>query len=243
MRLTVSSILILLWRNEEANSFPTIATKAAFIPMQFLYKPAVRHYVPDRFSQLQSSTTTNDDTESSETELKAQVEVEVVESGPKKLTNEEKEKVGNLVADDEWSGLTMELTELVRTAIVEDIKSQARDFLGKDEYKIGDFSKQLDSRVKSEVAKLRGKDEYELGDLSLALDTISKDLTCELTGKDDYEFGDLSKEIDSRIKSSVAEFCGKDEYEAGDLTREIDKRAKDFVAEFTSKDEYEFGGK
>jgi hypothetical protein len=46
------------------------------------------------------------------------------------------EKLGNLVADDEWLGLTMELTELVRLAIVEDVKKQARDFIGKDNYKV-----------------------------------------------------------------------------------------------------------
>ena len=46
------------------------------------------------------------------------------------------EKLGNLVADDEWLGLTMELTELVRLAIVEDVKKQTRDFIGKDNYKV-----------------------------------------------------------------------------------------------------------
>lgn len=48
-------------------------------------------------------------------------------------------KIGNLVADDEWMGLTMELTELVRVAIIEDVKKNARDFTGKDEYKVGTF--------------------------------------------------------------------------------------------------------
>ena len=47
----------------------------------------------------------------------------------------EKEKVGNLLADDEWTGLGIELTELVRTAVIEDLKKKSRDFLGKDEYK------------------------------------------------------------------------------------------------------------
>ena len=125
-----------------------------------------------------------------------------------KYTPEEAEKIGNLVADDEWMGLTMEITELVRVAILEETKKNARDFLGKDDYKVGDISKELDARVKQEVAKLRGKDEYELGDLSVALDTISKEMVCEMTGKDKYEFGDLSTEIDSRVKTSVAKFCG-----------------------------------
>ena len=47
-----------------------------------------------------------------------------------------KEKqVGNLLADDEWEGLGMELTELVRTAEIEDLKRTSREFLGKEDYK------------------------------------------------------------------------------------------------------------
>ena len=72
---------------------------------------------------------------------------------------EKKQAVGNLVADDEWAGISMELAEVVRVAVVEDLKKNARDFLGKDEYKVGDIAKELDSRVKDEVAKMRGKDE------------------------------------------------------------------------------------
>ena len=158
------------------------------------------------------------------------------------ITKEEKEeKIGNLVADDEWNGLTMELSEIIRCAVVEDMKKNARDFLGKDDYKIGDVTKEIDSRVKNEVALLRGKEEYELGDLVLAMDEISKDVTCQLSGKDEYEFGDLSREIDQRVKSSVARFCDKDEYELGDLSKEIDRRVKERVTEFTGKDDYEFG--
>ena len=156
-------------------------------------------------------------------------------------TDAKEEQIGNLVADDEWMGLSMELTELVRVAVVEDIKKNTRDFLGKEEYKVGDLSKELDARVKDEVARFRDKDEYELGDLTMALDKMSKDLTCELTGKDEYEAGDLSTELDKRVKSAVADFCGKDEYQVGDLSREIDRRVKERVAEFTGKGEYEFG--
>lgn len=158
-----------------------------------------------------------------------------------KLSDEEIEKVGNLVTDDEWMGLGMELSELIRCAVLEEVKKNTADFIGKDDYKIGDISKEIDNRVKNEVAKIRGKEEYELGDLTLALDKIGKDMTCELTGKDDYEVGDLSKEIDSRVKSSVAKFCGKDEYEVGDLTREVDRRARAKVFEFIGKEDYEFG--
>ena len=63
---------------------------------------------------------------------------------------EKKEAVGNLVADDEWMGLSMELSELVRMAVIEDLKENAREFLGKDEYKVGDISKEIDTRVKNE---------------------------------------------------------------------------------------------
>ena len=105
--------------------------------------------------------------------------------------SEEVEKIGNLVADDEYLGLSMELAELVRTAVVEDLKKNTRELIGKEDYKVGDISKAVDAKVKSAVADLRGKDEYELGDLSLALDKIAKDYTCELTGKDEYEFGHL----------------------------------------------------
>lgn len=157
------------------------------------------------------------------------------------LTKEEKEQVvGNLVADDEWNGLTLELSELVRLSIVEDLKKNAREFLDKDDYKVGDIAKEVDKRVKNEVASLRGKEEYELGDLSIALDDLSKELTCELTGKENYEFGDLSKELDKRVKSAVADYCGKDTYELGDLSKEVSRRVAERVADFTGK-EYEFG--
>lgn len=155
--------------------------------------------------------------------------------------DEQQAQVGNLVADDEWMGLSMEVSELVRVAVLEDVKSKTSEFLGKEDYKIGDISKELDSRVKNEVAKLRDKDDYELGDLSLALDQMSKDLTCELTGKDDYEFGDLSVEIDRRLKDQAATFCGKDEYEFGDMSKEVDRRVKQGVTEFTGKGDYQFG--
>jgi len=160
-----------------------------------------------------------------------------------KLTDEEVEQVGNLVADDEWMGLSMELSEMVRIAVIEDTKKNVGDFIGKDDYKVGDITKEIDTRVKDEVAKMRGKDDYELGDLSLALDKLSKDMTCNLIGKEpgEYEFGDLSKEIDTRVKSTVSEFCGNDSYEFGDLSKEIDRRAQSRVKEFIGKEDYEFG--
>ena len=67
-----------------------------------------------------------------------------------------------------------------------DVPNNTRsDFLGKEDYAIGDFSKEIDSRVKQEVAKMREKDDYELGDLSVVLDDKVKELVCELSGKDE----------------------------------------------------------
>jgi len=145
---------------------------------------------------------------------------------------DKKEIVGNLVADDEWDGLSMELSEKIRLAIVEDIKKNTRDFIGKADYNVGDITKEVDGRVKQEIATLRGKEDYELGDFVMAMDEVSKSLTENLTGKE-YETGDLSKEIDKRVKNKVAEFAGKDDYEFGDLSKELDKRVKVRVAEFT----------
>jgi len=157
------------------------------------------------------------------------------------LTPEEEAKIGNLVANEEWAGLSMELAEIVRTAVIEDLKKNSREFLNKDEYAIGDFSKEIDRRVKDEVAKMREKDEYELGDFSVVLDDRIKEMVCEMTGKEEYEFGDLSVEIDKRVKSEVAKFCGKDEYEFGDLSVELAKRTKAGVLKYTGKDDYQFG--
>merc|ERR1719296_38591 len=157
------------------------------------------------------------------------------------LPPEEAARVGNLVADEEWAGLSMELADAVRTAVVEDLKKNSRDFLGQDEYAVGDFSKEVDRRVKEEVAKMREKDDYELGDLSVVLDGKVKELVCELSGKEEYEFGDLSIEIDKRTKEAVAQFCGKDSYQIGDLSKEIAKRTTAGIANFTGKEEYKFG--
>lgn len=74
-------------------------------------------------------------------------------------TEEEKaEAVGNLVENDEWMGLTLELSELVRVAVIEDIKKNTREFLGKDDYVPGDMSREVDKRVKNAVAEMRGKE-------------------------------------------------------------------------------------
>ena len=109
----------------------------------------------------------------------------VVEGQTTKMTAQEIEEVGNLVADDEWLGLTMELAIVMRSAVRESTKGAVREFTGSDEYKVGDISKEMDARIKDEVAKLRGKDEYELGDLSIALDGLVKEEVKKLSGKDE----------------------------------------------------------
>ena len=48
------------------------------------------------------------------------------------LSAEEEKELGNLVANEEWSGLSMELTEVIATAVVEDLKLKSRDFLGEN---------------------------------------------------------------------------------------------------------------
>jgi len=152
-------------------------------------------------------------------------------------------RVVSLIEDDEWSGLSMELGTLITTAVREDLKKSARDFIGKDEYAFGDLTKEVDARVKAEVARLRDKDDYELGDFSLLLDQVVKDTVCEYVGKDagEYEFGDLSIQIDKTVKQSVATFCGKEQYEVGDLSREVAARVSQVAADFAGNDTYEFG--
>ena len=49
---------------------------------------------------------------------------------PESEKAEMKQKVTSLVADDEWMGLSMELSELVRIAVIEDVKKNTRDFTG-----------------------------------------------------------------------------------------------------------------
>ena len=94
--------------------------------------------------------------------LDAEIVSDSSSSDVPQLTAEEKEQIGNLVANEEWSGLSMELTEVIATAVIEDLKKNSRDFLGKDDYSVGDFSKEIDKRVKDEVAKMREKDDYEV---------------------------------------------------------------------------------
>ena len=76
-----------------------------------------------------------------------EVTAEIVSSADGAAAAEDAKKVGNLVADDEYLGLSMELTELVRTAVIEDLKKKTRDFTGSDAYKVGDISKGARARA------------------------------------------------------------------------------------------------
>lgn len=38
------------------------------------------------------------------------------------------------------------------------MKKNCREFLGKEDYKLGDITKEVDTRVKGEIALLRGKE-------------------------------------------------------------------------------------
>lgn len=112
--------------------------------------------------------------EGGEGELVASGDV-VVDGATTKLTAAEVEQVGNLAADDEWLGLAMELGIVMRSAIRESVKGSVREFTGKDDYKLGDISKEADMRIKDAIADMRGKEEYELGDLAATIDQIAKD--------------------------------------------------------------------
>ena len=105
----------------------------------------------------------------------------VVQGETTAMTKAEVEKIGNLVEDDEWLGLATELAIVFWSAVRETIKANVADFIGKDDYKLDDVSKEADARIKGMVADLRGKDEYELGDLSIALDTLVKEEVREMT--------------------------------------------------------------
>ena len=58
--------------------------------------------------------------------------------------------------------------------------------MGKDEYAVGDITKEVDARMKDEIAKMRGKDEYELGDLICVMDEMSKKMVEDATVRTFY---------------------------------------------------------
>ena len=103
--------------------------------------------------------------------------VRCAEDGPPRLSAAEVVKVGELVADDEWQGLSMELSQACSAAVREQLKAMESTI---------DITKELDEKVNAQVAQLRGKEDYEFGDLSKALADATKAELCKITGKDDY---------------------------------------------------------
>jgi hypothetical protein len=141
------------------------------------------------------------------------------------LTAAEVEEVGNLVADDEWLGLAMELAIVVRSAVRESAKKSVREFTGNDE-------------CAHECRGSRTHDDQQRAATPgsvLAAHTLHHS---PMLWAD--KIGDVSKELDARVKARVADLRGKDEYELGDLSVALDALAKEEVEKLTGK-EYEFG--
>jgi hypothetical protein len=148
MRFSTIAVLLALFL-AEANSF-VVMGPGSIISRQPLHSTTTTTTTTSRLYLSAAQGEKEDEQEAVVEAMNAEFEA---------LNDQEKmEAVGNLVADDEWQGLSMELSELVRVAVVEDLKKNAREFLGKEEYKVGDISKEIDTRVKEEVAKFRGKD-------------------------------------------------------------------------------------
>jgi hypothetical protein len=162
-----------------------------FLPALVLH-PAPTHRLPHP-SRLAGCARTAQLAACANEETKAMTSSDVVVQGETTaMTKAEVEKIGNLVEDDEWLGLATELAIVFRSAVRESIKANVADFIGKDDYKLGDISKEADARIKAMVADLRGKDEYELGDLSIALDTLVKEEVRKMTdGLHDCLYGCL----------------------------------------------------
>ena len=134
---------------------PNATNAYAFIPLNqhaLSKKPIMKPHTVTMhpYSTTVTVTTTTTTTTTTKTTLFSSPSEDEIEEmiSKSKLSPEEVNQVGNLVADDEWMGLGMELSELVRVAVIEEVKKNAADFLGKDDYKVGDISKEIDSRVK-----------------------------------------------------------------------------------------------
>jgi hypothetical protein len=111
--LVISKCLLLAILAEKAASFSIVTTHRLVYP---------NTVVRDASALFSTS-------EPSEEEIKTLVE-------NSKMSTEDLENVSNLVADDEWMGLSMELSELVRVAVIEETKKNTRDFIGKEDYKV-----------------------------------------------------------------------------------------------------------
>ena len=146
------------------------------------------------------------------------------------LLAKQQEYVQNMVTDDEWNGVTVQLQNLVSSQIVEDVKAKAHDFLNMDRtHKLRNIAEKVHQRVLEEVETMRANN-VKVDEFSRSVATTTKTLTEEFTGKA-YEMGELSKDIDTKIKKSVATYVGKEEYETGDLSRAIADKAKTVAEE------------
>lgn len=130
-------------------------------------------------------------------------------------------EVKRMVDDDEWDGVTMSLTEAVVSSVLETVSSKTKSFIGKDDYSVGDITKQVDLRIKQAVANMRGKENYEIGDLIAYATEQSIAVAEQTTGKKLDSVTELSKSIDSKVKGAVNSYTGKDTYKPGDLTKAV----------------------
>lgn len=142
------------------------------------------------------------------------------------------ESVKSLVDDDEWDGVTMELTSAVTKSIVESVSRNTKSFVGKDEYKVGDIAREIDARMKSAVAKLRGKEGYEIGDLVAYVTEKGIAVAEQTTGKKLDKYKDISDNIDKQVKTTVASYVGEENYKSGALASAVAKKVKGRVEDF-----------
>lgn len=229
MKITVSKfIIVAAFAQSSVNAF-SVAPKSKLTTFNPLTQTF--HISPSTTTTLFSTPEPTED------------EIEVIMEKTK-LTEEEVEKVGNLVADDEWLGLGMELSEMVRIAVIEQTKKNTADFIGKEDYKVGTLLHWF---------------------MCFTICVITMLIYTSLF----LQMGDITKEIDSRVKVSSLELCcfvsvcivhlivshndfyysprqtevakirGKDNYELGDLTMALDQISKDMTCKMTGKEDYE----
>mmetsp|Transcript_115610 Transcript_115610/g.326831 ORF Transcript_115610/g.326831 Transcript_115610/m.326831 type:complete len:287 (-) Transcript_115610:102-962(-) len=87
----------------------------------------------------------------------------------------------------------------VMTPVVDEMAEGTKEavsaFTGKEEYELGDITKEADKRAKAAIATLLGKEEYQFGDISRAAAAKAMDAVTSFTGKKDYQFGDVTKTL------------------------------------------------
>ena len=176
-----------------------------------------------------------------------------VHAATSKYTPEETQKIGNLVADDEWMGLSMEIVELIRMAILEDLKSKGRDFLGKGGVLLWKHVIVTQMHLETNISSDRSLSVCEFSFfpasilpgkvIFLSLD-IAHITTCAFV----YAFSCVvirthlaSMNFLTHLRPPPCKPSTNtlDDYKVGDVSKEIDGRIKDEVAKMRGKDEYE----